>query len=207
MVASLIAAVVAFVWLLASSAPPEAPDVGEAAEVLRVPRPIPAFELTDHRGAAFDTSRLAGRWSFLFFGYTFCPDVCPNTLGNLRAVRGLIDDSREGVDDVQFVFISVDPERDTPERLATYLPYFHDEFIGATGSIDEIERLTHALGIHHARGRGGTDDPRDYLVDHSSAVLLVDPEARLHAVYAHPDEPEAMARAFEAIRSLDEAAR
>ena len=205
---SLAGAAALFIWLLASVTPPGAPDVGEAATVLRVPRPIPAFELEDHRGERFDTSRLTGRWTFLFFGYTFCPDVCPNTLGNLRSLRGLIDESREHrMDDVQFVFISVDPERDTRERLAQYVPYFHDEFIGASGRAGEIEALTDALGIYYARSDEDSGDPRNYLVDHSSAVLLVDPVARLLAVFSHPDDPEAMARAFEKIQTLGEAAQ
>jgi len=111
------------------------------------------------------------------------------------------------MDDVQFVFISVDPERDTRERLAQYVPYFHDEFIGASGRAGEIEALTDALGIYYARSDEDSGDPRNYLVDHSSAVLLVDPVARLLAVFSHPDDPEAMARAFEKIQTLGEAAQ
>jgi protein SCO1/2 len=184
--------------------PPAAPSVGEAATVLRVPLEIPEFSLTDHRSATFDMNRLSGRWSFLFFGYTFCPSICPNTLGTLRTVSELLATSAAGSADVQFVFVSVDPDRDTTERLAAFVPYFHPDFIGVTGSQEELEHLTKALGIYHARSDETPVDARDYLVDHTSAVLLIDPRAQLHAVYSHPDEPEAIARSFEEIRRLDE---
>jgi protein SCO1/2 len=184
--------------------PPAAPSVGEAATVLRVPLEIPEFSLTDHRSATFDMNRLSGRWSFLFFGYTFCPSICPNTLGTLRTVSELLATSAAGSADVQFVFVSVDPDRDTTERLAAFVPYFHPDFIGVTGSQEELENLTKALGIYHARSDETPVDARDYLVDHTSAVLLIDPRAQLHAVYSHPDEPEAIARSFEEIRRLDE---
>ncbi|MFQ5418385.1 MAG: SCO family protein [Myxococcota bacterium] len=193
-----------FTWVSLRAVPPAAPSVGEAVTLLRVPLPIPDFELTDHRGAIFDAGRLRGRWSFLFFGYTFCPSICPNTLGTLRTVNELLEASEEALADVQFVFVSVDPERDTPERLAQFVPYFHPDFIGATGRPEELEHLAKALGIYHARSDETPVDARDYLVDHTSAILLVDPRAQLHAVYSHPDEPEAIARSFEKIRRLDE---
>lgn len=193
-----------FAIALSRAAPPRAFDAGPAASVLSVPRPLPSFALTDQDGRPFDTSRLEGRWSFLFFGYTFCPDVCPITLGVFRDVRELLEESGDAhaLDGVQFVFVSVDPERDTPERLAEFVPYFHPDFIGVTGAEDELERLTSALGIHHAKAEGGTE--RDYLVDHSTAVMLIDPERRLHAVFSRPHDPDAIAAAFLKIRRREE---
>jgi protein SCO1/2 len=203
---ALAAAGAGFVWLLVAAAPPAAPVVGEAAEVLRVARPLPDFALRDQHGRPFDRARLTGHWSFVFFGYTFCPDVCPNTLGTLARVHALLDDAGTGAD-VQFVFVSVDPQRDTPERLAAYLPYFDDSFLGATGDAGEIERLTGTLGVVHRRGedagaRAGAAADGDYLVDHTAAVLLVDPQARLVARIDHPEDPEAMAAAFGRLRTL-----
>jgi protein SCO1/2 len=197
------AALVLAAWFaiaLSRAAPPPAFDAGPAASVLSVPRLLPSFALTDHEGQPFDESRLEGHWSFLYFGYTFCPDVCPITLVNLRDVRELLE-ARGGahaLDGVQFVFVSVDPERDTPERLAEFVPYFHADFIGVTGAANELERLTAALGIHHAKAEGGSE--RDYLVDHSTAVMLIDPQRRLHAVFSRPHDPDAIAAAFLKIR-------
>lgn len=197
------AALVLAAWFaiaLSRAVPPPALDAGPAASVLRVPRPLPSFSLTDHEGQPFDGSRLEGHWSFLFFGYTFCPDVCPITLGNLRDVRELLEErgGAPALDGVQFIFVSVDPDRDTPERLAEFVPYFHRDFIGVTGDADELERLTGALGIHRAKAEERTE--RDYLVDHSTAVMLIDPQRRLHAVFSRPHDPEAIATAFLKVR-------
>ena len=202
-----LAALVLAAWFaiaLSRAVPPPAFDAGPAASVLRVPRPLPSFALTDHEGQRFDESRLEDHWSFLFFGYTFCPDVCPITLGNFRDVRELLEERGDAhaLDGVQFVFVSVDPERDTPERLGEFVPYFHRDFIGATGDEDELERLTGALGIHHAKAEGRTE--RDYLVDHSTAVMLIDPQRRLHAVFSRPHDPDAVADAFLKIRRYGE---
>jgi protein SCO1/2 len=189
-----------FAIALWRAVPPPAFDAGPAASVLRVPRPLPDFALTDHEGQRFDASRLDDHWSFLFFGYTFCPDVCPITLGILRDVRELLE-TRGGAGalaDVQFIFVSVDPERDTPERLGEFVPYFHPDFIGVTGDPAELERLTGALGIHYAKAEGRTE--RDYLVDHSTAVMLIDPQRRLHAVFSRPHDADAIADAFLEIR-------
>jgi protein SCO1/2 len=189
-----------FAIALSRAVPPPAFDAGPAATVLPVPRPLPAFALTDHDGARFDETRLDGHWSFLFFGYTYCPDVCPITLGSFRDVRELLEERGDAhdLDGVQFVFISVDPERDMPERLGEFVRYFHRDFIGATGENDELERLTGALGIYHAKAEGGTE--RDYLIDHSTAVMLVDPQRQLRAVFSKPHDPDAVANAFLKIR-------
>jgi protein SCO1/2 len=193
-----------FAIALARAVPPPALDAGPAASVLRVPLPLPTFALTDHEGQRFDESRLAGHWSFLFFGYASCPDVCPVTLGNFRAVHDLVAtgaDSRE-LADVQFVFVSVDPERDTPERLGKFIPYFHPDFIGATGEPEELEPLTGALGIYHARAEGNSE--LDYLVDHTTSVMLIGPQGQLRAIFPAPHDPGAVAEAFQKIRRYGE---
>jgi protein SCO1/2 len=136
----------------------------------------------------------------LFFGYISCPAVCPMTLGNFSDVQKLISgapDADTGAP-AQFVFVSVDPERDSPERLRTFVPYFHEDFIGATGSPEALEPLTDVLGIYHAKVAGESE--RDYLVDHTTSVMLIDPERRLHAIFPAPHDPGAVAEAFEKIR-------
>jgi protein SCO1/2 len=146
------------------------------------PRDIEPFTLVDHTGKNFDNRSLQDRWSFIFFGYTHCPDVCPTTLSVLNSVARKLGDS---TDKVQFVFISIDPGRDTPEKLGQFVSYFNGKFIGATGSDEAISALTRQLGVIYARvtNNSGTDN---YLMDHSASVLLFDPAGRFHAVFTPP---------------------
>lgn len=179
------ALVAGFVFLLWRIAPAPPPDLGPQAHVLPVPLAIGEFRLVDHHGEPFDRDRLLGRFSLLFFGYTYCPDICPVTLSKLAPVLDLL-----GPDDaLQAVFVSVDPERDDTQRLAEYVTFFHPALVGASGPPDEIARLTRAIGVYHEKR--AFDDPGadGYLVDHSSSLFLVDPSARLRAILHEPDDP------------------
>ncbi len=189
---ALLSALAAFGALLWLSAPPPAPDVGEGGHVLPVPREIPAFALVDHRGEPFDRARLEGGWSLLFFGYASCPDICPMTLGSLARVQPLLPPD----DAPRVVFVSVDPARDSSERLAQYVAHFDPSFVGATGEPREIERLSGAMGAYFAEAEGG-------LVDHASSLFLVDPQARLHAVLHEPDEPEAFVALLATVQAVE----
>jgi len=147
-----------------------------------VARQLAPFTLVDHNNEVFNETTLRQRWSFLFFGYTHCPDVCPTTLSVLNSVAQQLQD----VDaDVRFVFISVDPERDTPEKLARFVSYFNKNFIGVTGSEQQIEQFTRELGIMHMRV-AAEENATGYLVDHTASVLLIDPDGRYHAVFSPP---------------------
>ena len=147
-----------------------------------VARQLAPFTLVDHNNGVFNETTLRQRWSFLFFGYTHCPDVCPTTLSVLNSVAQQLQD----VDaDVRFVFISVDPERDTPEKLARFVSYFNKNFIGVTGSEQQIEQFTRELGIMHMRV-AADENATAYLVDHTASVLLIDPDGRYHAVFSPP---------------------
>jgi len=193
-----IAASAWFLIALTGAVPPPPLDVGETATVLRVPQSVAAFSLRDQDGNRFDRSRLEGSWSFVFFGYTSCPAVCPLTLSNLSDVEKLVDGAPDARGDVQFVFVSVDPERDTTERLESFVHYFNADFIGATGTAEELEHLTNALGIYSEKVEG--ESQGDYLMDHTTSVLLIDPQTRLHAIFPAPHDPGAMAEAFRKIR-------
>lgn len=163
-------------------------------------KPVADFKLVDHNSAQFDNSDLQGKWTFVFFGYTFCPDICPTTLVTMAAADKAIK-SADPQAPVQTVFVSVDPKRDTPARLAQYVPYFSPEFIGVTGSEEELARLARDLGslyrVHEPEAGQG-----NYLVDHTSAVLLLNPEGQLQAVFSAPHNPETMVRDFQAIRDF-----
>ena len=153
-------------------------------EAIRFPvaREIAPFELIDHNHAVLDNNALRQRWSFLFFGYTHCPDVCPTTLSVLNSVANKLQDLDE---DIRFIFVSIDPERDTPEQLARYVSYFNGDFIGVTGTPEGLDQLTRPLGIFSSRveTEAGADG---YLVDHTASVLLFDPDGRFHAVFSPP---------------------
>ena len=153
--------------------------------VLPEPRPIGEFSLLDQHGKPFGRAALENRWSLLFTGFTHCPDLCPTTLALLAKLR-----TRVPGDGLQVVFVSVDPERDTPERIATYLAHFDPTFVGATGTTAEIERFTATLGLAQVRnpGVGG-----EYTVDHSAALVLIDPQARVAGYFRPPHDAEALA--------------
>jgi len=155
-------------------------------------REIAAFSLLDHNNQLFDNNALKQRWSFVFFGYTHCPDVCPTTLSVLNSVSQKLAD----VDaDVRFVFLSVDPERDTPAQLAQFVSYFNGDFIGVTGTPEAIDQITRQLGVIHSRvaAEQGTSG---YLVDHTASVFLFDPDGRYHAVFTPPLSADALAGDF-----------
>ncbi|MGH8251763.1 MAG: SCO family protein [Steroidobacteraceae bacterium] len=152
---------------------------------LSEPRPIADFAFVDQDGRPFHRDNLEGRWSLVFTGFTHCPDVCPTTLALMAELRRRI--SR---DDLQFMFVSVDPERDTPEVVARYLAHFDPALVGATGSRAEMERFTAALGLAQVRNPGIGDD---YTVDHSTALVLVDPEARVAGYFQAPQLRDALA--------------
>ena len=165
------------------------------------PKPLTAFALTDHENRVFDLSRLRGKWSFLFFGYTHCPDICPTTLAMLARAHESIVKSTLGAKDVQFVFISVDPNRDTANKLRQYVTYFDASFLGVTGDDAQLGNLAAQLGAAYQVAI--TPGVENYPVYHTAAVFLVDPRARYHAVFAPPLDAEGISRRFEVLRELE----
>ena len=118
----------------------------------------------------------------MFFGFTHCPDICPTTLQVLAAAKSALDE--QGISPLpRIVLVSVDPERDTPEILDKYVGYFGAGNLGITGPLEGIQALTKELGIYFNKQAG---DDGNYLVDHSAAVLLIDPEARFSALFSGP---------------------
>ncbi len=197
----IIATLLGAVLIAACSAPP--PPQLQQATLLPAPKPVADFRLTDQAGQPFTLDNLKGRWTLAFFGYTHCPDVCPTSMAMLAQVqRQLERDSGAGALP-QVVFFSVDPERDTPELLASFVPYFHDSFIGVSGDADVILKLTRQLGIIY--GKTGGSGAGDYLVDHSAAIILFDPAGRFHALFNVPHNPERIASDFLAIKDYYEA--
>ena len=156
-----------------------------SATVLRDAKPLPKFVLEDHFGNGFTNKNLKNQWSFVFFGYTHCPDICPTTLALLNQVEKVLKKETD-IDLPKTIFISVDPERDTVSQLAEYVPYFNPEFTGVTGSLENLQVLTKSLGI--AFGKDSDTESKEYEVFHSSRIMLIDPEGRLKALFASPHD-------------------
>jgi len=155
-------------------------------------RPLPDFELIDQDGRKMTRENLRGKWSLMFFGFTHCPDVCPTTLQTLGQMMRRIDDPDVAAA-VQVIFVSVDPERDTPQILRDYVTYFDPGFIAATAPMEKLRQLTRPLGIaHEIRNRIG--DSMEYDVDHSAAIVLVNPDAEFAGLFGAPQDAGAMAR-------------
>ncbi len=194
LIAIIVAALAMAAGIWAARAVLEHNSVQDELDATRFPeaREIASFSLIDHNNAVFDNSVLKDRWSFIFFGYTHCPDVCPTTLSVLNSVAQKLGDLDE---DIRFVFLSVDPERDTPEQLAQFVSYFNSDFIGVTGTPEGIEQITRQLGVLHIRAQP-EEGASGYLVDHSASVFLFDPDGRYHAVFSPPLSADAIAGDF-----------
>jgi len=166
------------------------------------PKTFPDVTLYDQTGDDFTASDLKGQWSMVFFGFTHCPDICPMTLSVLNRVEQQLADRDVSEQALRTVFISVDPKRDTPDRLAEYVTYFNDDFTGVSGKPEVLDKLTRSLGtVYHI---GEPDEEGDYTVDHSASVFLFDPQARLVSVFTTPHEATDMTEQFLAVREFIE---
>lgn len=142
------------------------------------PVKAPQFKLSEVNGEQFQLSDLDGQVVIMFFGYTSCPDVCPVTLTDFLQIRSKLGDK---ADKVSFVFITVDPERDTAERMKKYLTNFDPEIIGLTGERSELEAVWAKYGVYAAKVEGGSGE--NYLMDHSSRIYVIDPQGNLLLTY------------------------
>lgn len=182
------------------------------------------FKFTGADGKTLGLDELKGKWSFVFFGYTQCPDVCPLTMGILGKAFNLIEKNPAAFKEVQGVFISVDPKRDTPELLKEYVSYFSNKFIGVTGDTAQLDAFSRQLSVlyainskdanksgeakeHEKNGQPKEvgklkegDAGASYTVTHSSTVFLVDPQGRLYGRFPPPHLPQEIAEAFMKIR-------
>lgn len=161
-------------------------------------RDMPDLTLTNQDGEAVSMAQLEGRWNLLFFGYTFCPDICPATLAELRQLRGKLPE--EARQRIQPILVSVDPERDTPEQLKKYLDYFGAGFIGLTGSLEDIQTLANAAGVPFIPGDTSKEN---YTVDHGGNLALIGPDGRLRGFIRAPMRTEKLAEQLPAVLALE----
>jgi cytochrome oxidase Cu insertion factor (SCO1/SenC/PrrC family)/ABC-type Zn2+ transport system substrate-binding protein/surface adhesin len=145
------------------------------------------FFLTDHRGRLISDEDMLGKYQLLYFGYTFCPDICPTSLAVMTRALALLGGKAE---QIQPYFISIDPQRDTVEVLQRYVGYFDNRLIGLTGSQQMIDRLTRRLKVKYARVAEADRAPNGYLMDHSASIYLLDPQGRFVSKYVHGIGPQ-----------------
>lgn len=201
-----LAALLAGVWLSTAFGPQDlvarsgqtddTPNL-QSGTLLNPPKALPTFTLEDQNRQPVNPKRLRGHWTLLFFGYTHCPDVCPDTLAKLNlTLKALPDDLRK---QTRVLFVSVDPQRDSAQRMGQYVAYFNPDFIGARGSVKQLDKLTGALGVVYVHNK--PDENGNYSVNHSAAVMVIDPNAELAALLTNvPHEPKKMAQDLTTIR-------
>ena len=145
------------------------------------------LRLADHTGKTRTLEDFRGKAVVVFFGYTHCPDVCPATMLEIKqALQSLGDEAKR----VQVLFVTVDPERDTPQMLAKYVPEFDPGFIGLRGSPEETARVAKEFKVFYQKAQGGS--PGAYTVDHTSGIYVFDPQGRVR-LFARPGRPADLA--------------
>lgn len=175
------------------------PDFINAVLYPESSRAIEPFRLVDSNNRVFDKSRLLGKWSFIFFGYTHCPDVCPMTLQTLNRVAELMKNRNGGLENIQFIFVSVDPQRDNQALLKNYVTYFNPDFLALRGPQQQLLALSDALDARF--GTSGDTDSASYDVAHSAEIFLISPDAQRYAMLPQPLKAADIVQDFYTIRS------
>ena len=156
--------------------------------LLSEPRALAAFALLDQDGQPFTNAALENHWTLLFAGFTHCPDVCPTTLALMKQLR---QHAALGGRPLEYVFLSVDPERDTPAQLKRYVDYFGGHIRGVSGPRGQLDALCASLGLAYVKIPGTTDS--EYTVDHSTALVLLDARGRVAGYFQPPHKLDTLA--------------
>ena len=173
--------------------------VANGAVMFSVPREISPLSLIDQNQQPFTKTRFADKWTLVFFGFTHCPDICPTTLAQFNQVSEILADT-EYAADTQFLLVSLDPIRDTPEKLKPYVEYFNSDFIGVTGDFLSIHRLAKQLNV--AFQKVVTDaETGEYTVDHGGNVALINPQGHYHGFYKPPLDVDRMVLTYKSVRA------
>jgi len=168
----------------------------KAVTLLPDPRVLPAFSLQQSDGSALTVDDLKGHWTVVFLGFTHCPDICPTTLAQLAGAQkqwaALPAATRPRV-----LFISTDPERDSPKLTGDYAHAFHADTLAATAPIPQLEEFARSLSLVFMKAPGPSGEPDDYSIDHSAALVLLDPQVRMAGVAQPPFDIRAIAADLE----------
>jgi len=182
------------------------------ALVYEEPVVLAPFSLLDHRGNAFTQDKLVGKWSLIFFGFTSCPDICPLTLTELSQFYQQLKVASPG-DETQIIMVSVDPQRDTTEKMAEYMSSFHEDFVGLNGPYEDVASLARQLFIAHEPPPPVVQVPNDphvghvmsaptdYEIDHSGNILIINPDGRYHGFFDAAIQDRELTLAYQSIRS------
>lgn len=192
LVPALVVLVAASLFLSRPNVPPP-----ELATELPEPLAVPDMALTDQTGAEFTKADLAGHFTLMFFGYTNCPDVCPLSLQVLATAQKSMRESRPARQLPEVLLVSVDPKRDSPERLREYLAYFDSSFVGVTGSDDNLAPLLARFGVSVMRQELAGEA---YTMTHSAQVFVIGPRAELIAILGKAEKPATVAQDYFRIR-------
>lgn len=160
------------------------PAALQHAFAVPIPQPLSTFTLIDQDGNAVTADTFRGQWDMVFFGFTHCPDICPMTLQLLANAKRELEAAGMKITP-RIVLVSVDPERDTPEIMGKYVDYFGDGNLGVSGEIAELTKLTTALGIYFEKMPA---EDENYSVNHSAAVLIINPQGEFSALFSAPHE-------------------
>lgn len=185
----------AFFWKINQ---PRALRVNEMAAngliLFDTPREILPFALQNHLGETLTNEDLLGKWTMVFPGFTHCPDICPTTMATLSKMWNYLDEKPR--QNLQVMMLTVDPHRDTPEKLAQYVPYFNTEFIGITGDLGTTANLAAQLNIAFTIIDPATA-PESYNVDHSGNIILISPQGHYQGFFKPPFDPALLKLTFQ----------
>lgn len=166
--------------------------------LLQSPRTLPALPLLNQEGVEQSLDQLKGQWSLVFFGYTFCPDICPTTLAEIRHLKGQLPAEVQA--QLQVVMVTVDPARDSSAQLKQYLGFFDPAYIGLTGELGQIQQAANALGVPFIPG---DESRQNYTVDHGGNLALIDPQGRQRGFIRAPLRVEKLIEQLPNVVALD----
>lgn len=172
-----------------------------SVNLLPTPRALPAFALQQSDGTPLTGDELTGHWTIVFLGFTHCPDVCPTTLAQLAGAQkqwaALPAASRPRV-----LFVSADPERDSPKLAGDYAHAFHVDTLAATAPVPQLEAFARSLSLVFMKSPGSSGRPDDYTIDHSAALVVLDPQARMAGVVQPPFDVKGIAADLAALTEI-----
>ena len=158
------------------------------------PRQLSGFQLISDQNMNFAIDDFKGKWSILFFGFTFCPDICPLTMKQLSNVK---EELKDKANRINFYLVSIDPDRDSPENLRTYLDNFDEEFIGLTGEIDKIYKFSTQVNAPFFPVVNSNEE--NYTVDHSGSLVLINPEGNYAGFFRAPHDQNKIIKALDSL--------
>lgn len=172
--------------------------VNAGAIMFQLPREISDFQLSNKNGGEFSNQDLKGQWTLVFFGFTYCPDICPITLALFDQLNTKLSETSYA-DDTKFLLVSVDPARDTPEKLKEYVEYFNPNFEAVTGDFVMTKRFANQLNVAF-RKVVTNQEAGDYTIDHGGNIALINPDGRYQGFYKPPLDIERMFVTYQSFR-------